>query len=117
MAKYYLRMYFDEDEGHFKTMVRNDRLHVLAEQASTAVDKVKTEMKMDVAKDDPTLLPDQNLLKRQAELARARQMLANKKAKVMAGSPVVKGESAKDEPETPSKEEDGLPPVMAALVS
>lgn len=117
MAKYYLRQYFDESEGPFRTMLRPDTLLTLAEQTGSAIDKVKTDLCMDIVKDDPSVLPDQNLLKRQAALARARQMLANKKAKIQAGSPVVKAESSKSELQTPTKAKDELAPAMAAPVS
>lgn len=94
MAKFYMRDYFGPNEGPHKTKLPATGLQDLAVKVSSTVQKAKEELVADAVIEDHAVLPDKTLVKRQAALARARQMLANKRAKLEAGETMIKEEAS-----------------------
>lgn len=96
VSKFWLNAYFDKPNGPHATRATDSILRDLAAKAQEHIQKRVEAIDADKVKDDPTLLPDEGLLRKQEALTKARVMLANKRMKLEQGHSFIKPE-AKEE--------------------
>lgn len=93
VSKFWFKDYFEKPGGPFATKATEAVLKDLAAKAEAHINQRAAAIDEDKVKDDKTILPDKNLLKRQEALTRARTMLANKRLKLEQGHTFLKNEA------------------------